>query len=345
MLSSVSSAASTDSASRAPRLVEIAGARTRATASCVRAARLEPVVAEPTAELVDLGEVRAARPRLGRATISSIPTVSAANATNGSFCARKPSSAVDAARSAPSKSSTIGRIHETASCAALSRYGSSMRPSSRSMPSTAASALSSSPTSTAVTAAREQQLGSGAVVQCVGAEPHLVDPRPALGHAVAHLPEQPEDAEDVGQRRDVVGEEPTDGDSQVLLLGAQALGPLGLSLRGPVGVLHERTEVLRVPPLDVGPLGAGGEALGGELPDRREHAEPRPGVGRVDAHEAVPGERIEQIERVVLGEIGDADRRVDRPSVDEDRQGGQHAAAPRRRAARRSTRRSPRNVR
>ena len=39
-------------------------------------------------------------------------------------------------------------------------------------------------------------------------------------------------------------EEPADGDPQVLLLGPQALGPLGLSLRGPVGVLHERAEVL-----------------------------------------------------------------------------------------------------
>ena len=126
------------------------------------------------------------------------------------------------------------------------------------------------------------------------------------------------------QRRDVVGEEPADGDPQVLLLGPQPLGPLGLSFGGPVGVLHERTEVLGVPPLDVGQVGAGGEALGGQLPHRCEHAEPRPGVGRVDVHEAVPGERVEQIERPVLGEIGDVHGRLDRPAVDEDRQGGQH---------------------
>jgi hypothetical protein len=59
----------------------------------------------------------------------------------------------------------------------------------------------------------EKQLGSGPVVQCVGSELYLADPRAALRHATAHLPEQPEDAEDVRQWRDVVRQEPTDGDS------------------------------------------------------------------------------------------------------------------------------------
>jgi hypothetical protein len=59
----------------------------------------------------------------------------------------------------------------------------------------------------------EQQLGLGPLVQGVGSELHLIDPGSTLRHAAAHLPEQPEDAEDVWPRRDVVGHEPTDGDS------------------------------------------------------------------------------------------------------------------------------------
>jgi hypothetical protein len=93
----------------------------------------------------------------------------------------------------------------------------------------------------------------------------LPDPGPAFRHAIVELPEQPEDPEHVRQRRDVMGEEPADGDPQVPLLGSQTIGPLGLSLKGPVGVLHQRTEVLGVPTLDVSQVRAGGEALGGEL--------------------------------------------------------------------------------
>ena len=71
-------------------------------------------------------------------------------------------------------------------------------------------------------------------------------------------------------------EEPADGDPQVPFLGSQALGPLGLAFRRPVGVLHERTEVLRVPPLDVGQ--APRRAARRSAASSRmacEHAEPR----------------------------------------------------------------------
>jgi hypothetical protein len=81
---------------------------------------------------------------------------------------------------------------------------------------------------------------------------------------------------------------------------------------------------VRVPPLDVGPVGAGTKPLGGQLPDGFQHVEPWPGVGRVDLHEAVPGECIEQIERHVFREIGDSRGRLDRPPVSEDREGGEH---------------------
>ena len=79
-----------------------------------------------------------------------------------------------------------------------------------------------------------------------------------------------------------------------------------------------------MPPLDVGPVFAGNKPLGGQLSDGFQHVEPRPGVGGVDLHEAVPGECIQQIERGVFGEIGDSRSRVDRPPVSEDGEGGQH---------------------
>ncbi len=79
-----------------------------------------------------------------------------------------------------------------------------------------------------------------------------------------------------------------------------------------------------MPPLDVGQVRSGGKPLGGQLPYRCQHVEPRADVGGVDVHEAVPGEGIEEIERPVFGELGNVHGRVDRPSLDEDRQGGQH---------------------
>ncbi len=104
------------------------------------------------------------------------------------------------------------------------------------------------------------------------------------------------------QRRDVVGQEPADRDPEVLLLGSQPLGPLRLSFSGPVRVLDEGTEVLGVPPLDIGQVRAGGKPLGGQLPYGCQHVEPRADVGRVDVHEAVPGEGIEEIEGSILDE-------------------------------------------
>ena len=127
---------------------------------------------------------------------------------------------------------------------------------------------------------REQHLGPGVVVQCVGPRNQFVDPPPSFGHPVAHLPEQPEHAEHVRERRDVVGEQPADRHPQVLLLGTESVGPLGLSFRRPAGVRHELGEVLGVSPPHVGTGVAGGEPLGGELAHRHEHAEARVRRGR-----------------------------------------------------------------
>ena len=170
---------------------------------------------------------------------------------------------------------------------------------------------------------REEQLGLAALVQRVGLALRLPDPGAALRHLTAHLPVQPKNAEDVRQRRDVVRQEPADGDSDVLLVRPQPLRPLRLPLAGPVGVLHHRGEVLGVTPLRLVLIGSSHEPFGGELADRREHAEPRARLRDIDVHEAVSGERIEQIEDAVLGDIGDVRRRFDRPASFEDRQRGQ----------------------
>ena len=167
---------------------------------------------------------------------------------------------------------------------------------------------------------REQHLGPGVVVQCVGPRHQLVDPPPSFGHPVAHLPEQPEHAEHVRERRDVVGEQPADRHPQVLLLGTESVGPLDLSFRRPAGVRHELGEVLGVSPPHVGTGAAGGEPLGGELAHRHEHAEAGFDAVGDDADEAVAGERVEEVQRFVLGALGDTGGRVDRPTVGEDRQ-------------------------
>ena len=89
-------------------LVEVAGLDGEHSELRPGAAR-EPRVAELAPQFVDLEQVLAGDLVVGRASSSSMPTVSKANATNGSFCSRKPVSALAAAASAPSKSSTIGQ--------------------------------------------------------------------------------------------------------------------------------------------------------------------------------------------------------------------------------------------
>ena len=97
-----------------------------------------------------------------------------------------------------------------------------------------------------------------------------------------------------------------------------------MSLAGPVAILLEHTEVLRVPTLDIGPVCAGVWTLGGQLPYGCEHAKPRSAAGNVNADETVPSEGIQQIERPLFWLIGDVYSCLDRPALDEDRQHGQH---------------------
>ena len=87
-------------------------------------------------------------------------------------------------------------------------------------------------------------------------------------------------------------EEPADGDTNVLLVCPQALGPLACP--SGANVRHERTEV-SAPLLDVGEVLAGGEAL--PASSRTAPAcGTSAGVNGIDRDEAVPCERVEQIE-------------------------------------------------
>ena len=103
-----------------------------------------------------------------------------------------------------------------------------------------------------------------------------------------------------------MGEEPADRDSQVLLFHPQPVGPFDLSFGGPARVRHELGEVLGVSLRNVRTGAASSEPLGGELAHRHEHAEAGFDVVRDDADEAVAGERVEKIQRLVLRPAADA---------------------------------------
>ena len=211
------------------------------------------------------GRALSARPRV----ISSMPTVSSAKATNGSSCSAEAVERVGcglqcavevvADRQRPGD----GQLQRALQVRIVDRSVEPLDGVDRGEGAGVVADLDRRHRP------REQHLGPGVLVQRVGPRSQLVDPRPTLGHPVAHLPEQPEHAKHVGERRDVVGEEPADRDAQVLLLDAQSIGPLDLSFRRPADVGHELGEVLGVSPGDVGTGVAGGEPLGGELPHRR----------------------------------------------------------------------------
>ena len=322
VLSSASSPASTD-CTRSARASSRRPARTSTDASWLRALdRSQRLSNRPPSSSAVVRWARAASSL--PSAISTIPTVSAANATNGSFCRLE---AVERHRGGTKRAVEVvdegqdpgdRQLRGALEVRVVDVPHETVEPVDGGQGALVIADLDGRD------GGGEQQLGSSDVVQAVGSVLHLVDPGTALGHAAPHLPEQPQDAEHVREWCDVVREEPADGDPEVLLVRPQALGPLGLSFRGPVGVRHQRTEVLGVPPLDVGEILAVGEALGGELPHGGQHVEPRPRVNRVDGDEAVPCQRVEQIERPVLGEVGDVHRGLDRPPVDEDRQRGQH---------------------
>ena len=116
-------------------------------------------------------------------------------------------------------------------------------------------------------------------------------------------------------------EEPADRDTQVLLLDTDPVGPFDLSFGGPARVRHELGEVLGVSLRNVRTGAPSREPLGGKLAHRHEHAESGFDVVRDDADEAVAGEGVEKIQRLVFRPPADARRGIERPSIREHRQG------------------------
>src|SRR6266536_4813904 len=114
--------------------------------------------------------------------------------------------------------------------------------------------------------------------------------------------------------------------SEVGRLDLQAIRPLALldTAQGPVGAHRQIAEVNAMASLDVGEIGIRRRLLGRELPDGLEHPEPRSVVGRIDVHEAVPDEGLEEVEGSVLAEVSDVRRRLDRPAVGEYGERGEH---------------------
>ena len=189
----------------------------------------------------------------------------------------------------------------------------------------------------------EQHLGPGVLVQTsrIAARSSSIQARPSVIRS--RICQNSQSTRNMcGSGRDVVVEEPSDRDSQVLLLDTDAGRPIR-----PV-----------VPPASWRPTTSSpkylacrsarshrrsprSEPLGRQLADRHEHAEPGLDVGRVDADEAVAGKRVEQIERPSSVRPPTPRGGVERPSVDERPTGPPAARARRRRGARSSTRRSP----
>ena len=123
-------------------------------------------------------------------------------------------------------------------------------------------------------------------------------------------------------RRDVVSEEPLHGSPNVLFIDPQPVDPVDLAFRGPVHLLDQGPEELGVAPFDLIPAPIGVEQLGGELPHRGQHPEPGAGSSGDHADEAVPSERVQKIERSILGQLGDHRRSRHRPPLDEHGQRG-----------------------
>ena len=226
----------------------------------------------------------------------------------------------DAASSAPSKSSRIGSVQATASCSALCRCGSSTGPSNRSMASIAARALASSPTSTAVTAhvnstsaracsSNESARGRSSSIH---ARPSVIRSRICQNSQSTRNMWGSGVMSWVKNQRIATRRFSSSTPSRSAHSTCRSAGQLTSR--------HQLGEVLGVSPGDVGTGVAGGEPLGGELPHRDEHAEARSTVVGDDADEAVAGERVEEVQRLVLGARDDTGGRVDRPPVGEHRQ-------------------------
>jgi hypothetical protein len=170
---------------------------------------------------------------------------------------------------------------------------------------------------------RRCQLNLSPEVERVGGGQQLPDPGAGLAHVVPQEPEQPEDPERVRQRPGVVVEVPAHGGSQIAVVDLEAFGPLALAgaAQWPVGLLGQRPVVVRVPPADLGGVGPGRQPLGHKRANRLQHPQPGAVVGRVEMDQAVPGQRLEAVQRLVLVQAGHLRGGLGGPAVHEHRRG------------------------
>ncbi len=104
-------------------------------------------------------------------------------------------------------------------------------------------------------------------------------------------------------------------------LGVQALAPLALAgaAQRPVGLLGQRPVEVGVPPADLGGVGPGRQPLGHERADGLQHPQPGAVVGGVEVDQAVPGQRLEPLQRLVLVQTGHLGGGLGGPAVHEHR--------------------------
>ena len=156
-------------------------------------------------------------------------------------------------------------------------------------------------------ARRPQQLFLGLAAQGAGDRKQLLDPLPDAGlfRVPAQEPEWPQNAEQMGQWGGVVGQVPAHGDGHVARLGIQALHRLRLGgAQRPVGLVGQRAVEAGVPTGDHSGVGAVREPLTDELPDGFQHPAPGPEVGVVELDQAVPRQRLGQLQCLVLVQAG-----------------------------------------
>src|SRR5206468_9709123 len=147
------------------------------------------------------------------------------------------------------------------------------------------------------------------------------------------LPVAPHRERDPDRRRGVArAHRPVQDRSDVVMVALEPAEPASLVVAGQLRGqrLREHYERLRVASFDLRSLAGFGQPLGGELPDRVEHPEPRLTVDLLDPDQALVGEGHEAVEDLdaveLAGRPADRLRAVDLAPADEHAQPGEQPA-------------------
>ena len=221
---------------------------------------------------------------------------------NGSSWPRSSSSETSVSRKALSRSPVIGKVHATASWDTACRKGSEVPASSGARRWRAASAAVSSPVSTAIIAAVQ----ASSARDCGSSVPSAGRSCSTQGRAWFSRSSRDQNSHKTrnrwGSGPRVMGQVPAHRGGQVARLGLQPLQPIAVAgaAQWPVRLLGQRPVVAGVPPGDLVGVGPGRQPLGHELADGLQHPRPGPGLSIVHVDQAVPGQRLKQLQRPVL---------------------------------------------